>query len=169
MRSFMISVALMALFTTSALAQQRYIQLVAEEVPIRFNPSATGQLVATGQRGDVFRLSSETAQWFEIYMFSGEGRYVTKAAAKIADYKPVLPDSISRRHDIYRALGQAEDRSFAEADRGIPHRWWPRTSSISGFSTTGTSLWSCISSQCNHPSTGPSTWRVQKPSGTSGG
>jgi hypothetical protein len=108
---------LVALFATSAIAQERYIKLVSDQVPIRFAPSSTAQLVATGRKGDVFRLSADKAGWFEIYMFSGEARFIAKVAAQVAQYKVLLPDSLTRRQEIYRALGKAEDRSFADADR----------------------------------------------------
>lgn len=117
MRLFIPSVVLVALFATNTMAQERYVKLVADQVPIRFAPSRTGQLVATGRKGDVFRLSAEKPSWFEIYMFSGEARFIAKASAQVAEYKLVLPDSVFRRQEIYRALGKAEDRSFAEADR----------------------------------------------------
>lgn len=120
MRLFIVTAVAISLASTTGMAQERYIQLVADQVPIRFSSTSTGQLVATGQKGDVFTLSAEKSGWFEIYMFSGEARYVAKAAAKVADYKIVLPDSVSRRQEIYRALGKAEDRSFADADRRYP-------------------------------------------------
>lgn len=120
MRIFTLTAVALVLVSTGAMAQDRYIQLVVDQVPIRFSPSSTSQLVATGRKGDVFRLSAEQAGWFEIYMFSGEGRFIAKAAAQVAEYKIVLPASISRRQEIYRALGKAEDRSFADADRKYP-------------------------------------------------
>ncbi len=104
----------------SVVAQERFITLVSDQVPIRFGSGVTSQVVATGRKGDVFRLSSEKQGWFEIYMFSGEGRFVAKAAAQPVAYKLALPDSLSRRQEIYRALGKAEDRSFAEADKKYP-------------------------------------------------
>jgi hypothetical protein len=81
MHIFILTTVALALVSTGAMAQDRYIQLVGDQVPIRFSPSSTSQLVATGRKGDVFRLSAEQAGWFEIYMFSGEGRFIAKAAA----------------------------------------------------------------------------------------
>ena len=102
------------------IAQQQYIKLVADEVPIRFAPSPTSPLVATGRKGDIFELSTETPDWFEIYMSSGEGRFVAKSAAQVVEYKILLPDSRTLRQEIYLALRNAEQRSKADADRKYP-------------------------------------------------
>ncbi len=111
---------LVAVSGTSTVAQEQYIRLTADHTAIRSASSATAQLVAMGRKGDVFELSSEEPGWFEVYMFSGEARFVAKSAAQVADYKRLLPKSVARRQEIFRALSRTEDRSRTDADRKYP-------------------------------------------------
>ena len=122
MRSLTIGFTALLVFLLGggAVAQDRYIKLTADQVPIRFAPTATAQLVATGRAGDVFELAGEKQGWFEIYMFSGESRFVIKSSAQLTAYKLLLPASIAVRRQIFRALVKTETRSTEEANLKYP-------------------------------------------------
>lgn len=103
-----------------ASSANQYVQITANRVNIRLAPSTAAQIVATGGKGDIFELQDESQRWYQIHLFSGETRYIHKSLAAEVSYRPEAPDSISLRRQIFKALGDAQDRIKKEADAKYP-------------------------------------------------
>lgn len=74
MKKLIVVASLLSLSPTTSLdAQERYVQISAAQVVVRFAPATAAEAIATATKGNIFRLSAEKAEWFEICMFSGEG------------------------------------------------------------------------------------------------
>lgn len=99
-----------------------FIMLSADSAPIRFGPSESSDLVATGRKGDVFERVSDSGDWVEIKMFSGEWRYVRRSQTAIVSYQSSNGLSLDRRKALYRAMLAAEDRADTDASAKIPAR-----------------------------------------------
>lgn len=108
------------LFPPLAFGEENFIQITGDRVNIRTNTTTSSTIVAKALKDDVFRLSEEKDQWWEIYIFSGEARYIYKSLADIVDYQVSLPSPESTRRELFKAFLQAEDRATAEADRKYP-------------------------------------------------
>ncbi len=120
-----VPVAILALVALAAAAsphpqQNKYIRIIGDRVNIRFAPSTSSVVVAFARAGDIFELADMSGDWYEIYMFSGEARYVHKSLAVVSEYRVTLPQSVATRRTVFKAFVKAEDRATAEADRRYP-------------------------------------------------
>ncbi len=98
----------------------RFIEITGNTVNIRTGSSTSTAIVAQARKYDTFELEGEINGWYEIYMFSGEYRYVHKSLAKLTTYTISLPSSASIRQRIFNLMGEAEDRAMDEADQKYP-------------------------------------------------
>jgi len=98
-----------------------YIILVKEDVNIRLEPNTSSTVIAKGQKGDIFRLAESEGDWYSIYMFSGEKRYIFKPLTdKITDV-PELPTSIEIKKKVFRELSDAKERAANESYAKYPN------------------------------------------------
>jgi len=98
----------------------RYVQITSQVVNIRSAPTTGARRVAKARRDDVFQLEKEEGKWFSIHLFSGGRRYIYKSLAKPIPYTPEIPELLSTRREIFKALHQAEERARREAARRYP-------------------------------------------------
>ena len=96
--------------------EKKYIGISAIKAPIFVNPDVKSELIAYAANKDVFELMGERPEWYEIDMFSGEYRFVSKADAVPTEFSPTLPDD-GIQDRVWEELGKAEDRSIIEADK----------------------------------------------------
>lgn len=101
-------------------AQAKYAKITANRVNIRAGPSTSSLIVAKARKGDVFELHGKERRWYKIRMFSLNWRYVHRSLAKATAYVVSMPNQVSVRRDIFRALVRAEGRAEVEADRRYP-------------------------------------------------
>jgi hypothetical protein len=101
-------------------AAAAHIEITGTDVNIRTAPSLTAVVVAVAEKGDVFEVRGKMLEWFEIVLFSGEERYVSRTLATPVDYTPVLPRLTVERQRIFRALKSAERRAGAQAALKYP-------------------------------------------------
>ena len=114
-------VFLVAVPSPSAIfAQAKYIRITANGVNIRAGVGTSSPIVAKGWRGDVFELHGREGKWYKIRMFSVDWRYVHRSLAEATPYVVSVPNQVSTRRDIFRALVRAEGRAEEEADRKYP-------------------------------------------------
>ncbi len=104
----------------SALAEDKYVEIIGNKVNIRSGSSTKSSIVAKALKGDIFKYYGEKGDWYKISMFSGESRYVHKSLSKFTEYETELPNEVSKRRTIFREILRAEDRAQAEADRKYP-------------------------------------------------
>ena len=115
-----LAIALATLFSSIASAAERYIEVTADTVKIRFSPSMSSLVIAEAKKGDVFKLFSEKGQWYGIIMFSGEERYLEESLAVPTQYDVTVPAAESVRHQLFKAFWDAEGQGMKEAERKYP-------------------------------------------------
>jgi len=129
----------LALAAGPARAADTYVVAVTPQVNIRTGPSTDRVIVGCADKGDVFLLIGESGSWFEIEMFSGEGRFISKgesgergedcshvytAALTGAQILPghgmALPPSESARGLIRADIRAGRERAAREAEELLP-------------------------------------------------
>jgi hypothetical protein len=98
-----------------------YIVIVKEDVNIRLEPNTNSTVLARGQKGDIFRIAESEGDWYSIYMFSGEIRYIYKPLTDKINEVPELPDSPEIKKEVYRQLSVAKDRAATESYEKYPN------------------------------------------------
>ena len=118
-------IAVLHVCPTSALARD-YVVMLSRNINVRTGPSTNRVVVARAWKGDIFEMVGEDENWFEIVMFSGESRYVSRSwAAKLtaADLVPghamKLPAG-ETQWALCRDIRAAKARAKGEADEILP-------------------------------------------------
>lgn len=95
------------------------VQAVVVHTATPILDEAGGQAFAEARPGEAFRLAGESGEYFEVYLFSGEARYLARSAASVEKLSPVIPSELARRQAVFRAIVAAEDRAQEQADAQI--------------------------------------------------
>ncbi len=88
-------------------APQEYVVMGTPLVNLRTGPSTNAMVIGRAEKGDIYRVLGQSEDWYEILMFSGESRFVTKAdyvypleTRQLADgHRMALPPSGHRAPD----------------------------------------------------------------------
>jgi len=107
---------------------QEYVVMGTPLVNLRTGPSTTAMVIGRAEKGDIFKVLGQTEDWYEILMFSGESRYVTKSdfVYPLEDNQLVdghgmaLPVSTSRARSIFWDTEKGLDRAAREALEILP-------------------------------------------------
>ncbi len=116
-----IFLGLFSVLAVPAGAVDRYVKISQDQTDILTAPRAATTVVCRGQRGDVFKLLGQERDWYQVEMFSGQGRYLRKSAAQVTTFRVSVPRDFSRRKAIYNALFEAEVKAQEEALK--PDQW----------------------------------------------
>ena len=83
-KQFLISLVCVAIFTLSQLNAyaDEYIKIIKDGTNIRFKSTTSSIIIGKANKGDVYELNESKNEWYGIFLFSGEQRYVHKALAK---------------------------------------------------------------------------------------
>jgi hypothetical protein len=130
-RSIPLPVALLLLALSSQglyAAPQDYVVMGNPLVNLRTGPSPNAMVIGRADKGDIFRVVGQTEEWYEILMFSGEARYVTKAefvyplqdTELTEGHGMSLPTSTARCRSIFWDTEKGMDRAAREALEIIP-------------------------------------------------
>jgi hypothetical protein len=101
-------------------AADSYVELTADRVAIRASPASSSALIGYGKKGDIFKLAGKQGALYELYLFSGEARYVPLSQARLTTFVPSPPSDLRRRRELFSAFVRAEDRAMADADKKYP-------------------------------------------------
>lgn len=104
-----------ALLAAQPLGAQKYVTITTNGVNIR-TEAGDGTIIGQARAGDVFEVEGQVGDWYQIDMFSGEWRYVSKKYGRPTNTMPPLPASEALRRRAFLALLDAEDRSYAVTD-----------------------------------------------------
>jgi hypothetical protein len=127
--SLSVVLLLMALVPEGALAApQDYVVMGTPLVNLRTGPSTNAMVIARAQKGDVFKVVGQTDEWYQVLMFSGEPRYVTRSdfvyplgSDQLVDgHEMALPVSTARCRSIFWDTEKGLDRAAREALELIP-------------------------------------------------
>jgi hypothetical protein len=118
-------VVMICLSPASAWSRE-YVVMLGRNINIRTGPGTESVIVGRAWKGDIFDLAGETGNWYRIYMFSGEPRYVSKSwAAKLTDEDLVpehglaLPTDAETRWGLHQDVLRAQARARGEAEELI--------------------------------------------------
>ena len=100
---------------------EEFIVIVKDDVNIRLEPNTNSAILSKGQKGDIFRIAESEGDWYSIYMFSGEIRYIYKPLTEKVNEVPELPKSAELKKRVYRELSVAKDRAAAESYEEYPN------------------------------------------------
>lgn len=109
------------IFSSTFIVGQEYIKVTKESVNIRFKPSSSSQIISAAKKGNVFEFYKEVGDWYAVFIFSGEDRYIHKSLCEKITYSFNLPDDEQQRKKVFKELLSAEDRATNEADRKYPN------------------------------------------------
>ena len=106
---------------------KEYVVMISRNINIRTGPSTDRFVIGRAWKGDVFELVDETGNWYEILMFSGDYRYVSKSwAARLTEeellpgHHMALPSDGDKLNALYRDILHTRERAGREADEIIP-------------------------------------------------
>lgn len=104
-------------------SSREYVVMLSRNINIRTGPGTDRVVVGRAWKGEIFEAVGETGNWYKIYMFSGEPRYVSKSwAAKLTpdDLVPghgmSLPEDAQARRALHRDASRARARARGEAE-----------------------------------------------------
>lgn len=132
MRSRARAAALLAaaglLAVAGGVGAQEYVVMGTPHVNLRTGPGTDFVVVGKAQKGDVFPVTGETDGWWEIRLFSGEPRYVSKAVRVyplaagdvVPEHGLVLPESQTLCNSVFRSVLMGLDRAEREAEELLP-------------------------------------------------
>jgi len=120
--SFII-LSIFAMFTISQINARAdgYVVVIKDDVNIRLEPNTSSAVIAKGQKGDIFRLADLEGDWYSIYMFSGEKRYIFKSLTDKINEVPELTKSIDTKKKVFRELSDAKERAANESYAKYPN------------------------------------------------
>ncbi len=106
---------------------KEYVVMISRNINLRTGPGTDRFIVGRAWKGDIFELVGEIESWYEIMMFSGDYRYVSKTwSAKLTEsdispgHRMTLPVSDDSLRAMQRDVLHAKERAAREADEIIP-------------------------------------------------
>jgi hypothetical protein len=119
-------IAVLSVASNSALCRE-YVVMLSRNINLRTGPSTDRFIVGRAWKGDIFELVGEMGNWYEILMFSGDYRYVSKSwSAKLTEsdilpgHRMSLPETCETLHPLHGDILHAKARAAREADEIIP-------------------------------------------------
>ncbi len=123
-------VALLAVFLPAgaSASPQDYVVMGTPLVNLRTGPSTNAMVIGRAEKGDIFKVAGQTDEWYQILMFSGEIRYVTKSSfvngleeeQLVESHGMSLPNSTARARSVFWDTEEGLDRAAREALEIIP-------------------------------------------------
>ena len=109
-------------------APQDYVVMGTPLVNLRTGPSTNAMIIGRAEKGDIFKVVGQTDEWYQVLMFSGESRYVTKSNfvyplrkdQLVEGHGMHLPESTARARSIFWDTEEGLDRAAREALEIIP-------------------------------------------------
>jgi hypothetical protein len=119
-------IAVLHVASTPGLCKE-YVVMTSRNINLRTGPDTGSFIIARAWKGDIFELVGEAGNWFEIEMFSGDTRFVSKSwAAKLTDssllpgHNMILPVADDTLRSLHRDIVHARERAAREAEQVIP-------------------------------------------------
>ena len=114
--------------STARAAPQTYVVMGTPHVNVRTGPGTEYAVVAQAEKGDIFHVTGQTDGWWEVRMFSGEARFVSKEvrvyplepSQLVEEHNMALPVSAVRCRSVYQSVLMAVDRAQREAEELVP-------------------------------------------------
>ena len=109
-------------------APQTFVVMGTPYVNLRTGPGTDHVVVGKAEKGDLFHVTGQTDGWWEIRMFSGDARYVSKAvrvyplepSQLVEGHGMTLPESEERCRSMRQSVLMGLDRAQREAQELLP-------------------------------------------------
>lgn len=123
----LVGIIIAVLVIPACVLSKEYVVMISRNINIRTGPGTDRFVIARAWKGDIFELVDEIGNWYEIVMFSGDYRYVSKSwAARLTEEQMVpghnmaAPADGDRLNTLYRDILHTRERAGREADELIP-------------------------------------------------
>ncbi len=124
---FLVVITLGMLVVPISVLSREYVVMISRNINLRTGPGTDRFIIGRAWKGDIFEMVDEAGNWYEILMFSGDYRYVSKSwAARLTgdDLLPghsmTPPSDGDRLNSLYLDIVHARERAGREADEIIP-------------------------------------------------
>jgi hypothetical protein len=109
-------------------APQEFVVMGTPLVNLRTGPSTNAMVIGRAEKGDIFQVVGQTDEWYQILLFSGEPRYVTRSDfvypltrdGLVEGHAMTLPASTARCRSIFWDTEKGLDRAAREALEILP-------------------------------------------------
>lgn len=92
--------------------------VATQDADIFINSDKNSGTVTEAKAGDVFTLNEVSGDWYEIYMFSGEPRYLKQSVANDTTESPEIPASVVK---ACQEIVNAEDQAVSDTEQEFPN------------------------------------------------
>lgn len=97
-----------------SLSVEKYIKVASSYANIRSKPTKYSTKVAVAQKDDIYIYQGMVDSWVQVFMFSGEPRFIYNKLVRPVQYTPELPkDDVVKR--VFKALYYVEGLSKKHA------------------------------------------------------
>lgn len=111
-----------------AVEAQEYVVMGTPHINLRTGPGTEFAIIGMAEKGDLFWVAGETDGWWEIRMFSGDTRWVSKAARVypltsaeiVPGHRLRLPESEEECRSMRRSIQMGFERAQREAEELLP-------------------------------------------------
>lgn len=125
---FVALAAALALAPPVLAAEQDYLVMGTPHVNVRTGPGTGYAVVGKAEKGDLFQITGETEGWWEVRMFSGDARFISKevrvypltASQIVPGHAMILPESPALCRSMHRSVLMGLDRAQREAEELLP-------------------------------------------------
>lgn len=100
---------------------EKSVKVIKNRTKIYAKPNKKSFLIGKAKKGDIFTLDEIIDEWFRVFMFSGEYRYIHKKRAKEVNEIPDLSKSDNELKKIFCDLVRAQDKATYEAVKKYPN------------------------------------------------
>jgi hypothetical protein len=104
----------------AAKSAESYVRVTRAATNIRLRPDGNAPTIAKARQGDVFKFSDVRGEWFGIFMFGGDERYVHSSGAELTEDVPPMPISEKSRRSACIEIVKAQDHAMREAEGRYP-------------------------------------------------
>ncbi|MGD8628436.1 MAG: SH3 domain-containing protein [bacterium] len=124
---FLVVITLGMLIVPVSAFSREYVVTISRNINLRTGPGTDRFIIGRAWKGDIYELVDEAGNWYEILMFSGDYRYISKSwAARLTEdqllpgHNMSLPADGDRLNSLYLDILHARERAGREADEIIP-------------------------------------------------
>lgn len=96
-----------------------YVEVIVPKAEILFDTLSASGITVQSHKGNIFELAEITRNYYGIYMFTGEMRFIKKDDSRKIEYNPSLPKNLQLNKLVFREIIKAEDLAQKNADELI--------------------------------------------------
>lgn len=96
-----------------------YVEVIVPKAEILFDTLSSSGITLQSYKGNIFEIAEIAGNYYGIYMFTGEMRFIKKEDSRKIEYNPSLPKNLQLNKLVFREIIKAEDLAQKNADELI--------------------------------------------------